>query len=523
MTSSAARNISILVLVLGLAFFIPWLADYSRTIISTPYPAEYREGSILLMTDFLIHGNNPFTLANHPLMTNNYGFLYNLVVLPFAILFGNTLAVHRAISILVIFASCILIVLTLLKLKVAWPFAVAGGTIVMASLLFSGIPLSHPDGLGEFFFLLAILLPFYRNFDTPALIISGAAGILAFLAKPYFLLAVGVVGAYIFLFVSKKKGMIYVVGVFGSLAFILYTITIFLECYFLDVILNNAGNASLLTSHMLIQSMRFVAIFLPIFLVLIIAFFTDLSKNTNRLSDQSGSLEKQDGLDISHPDRPLFDHSMNYFGFYFLCASAIVIFWLGKHVGSYMSYYFQLITPALVLLVFQSRNIFYKYPVMAVPLILLNLYLICFYVLYPNKLSPSQEEEWEKLYQYLRASNQVLNSPVLVSEMIHLGMLPVDSGQSEYYFNTLPYRSNPFTPDYEAVKQEGINYQRLVRSRVLNQKYDHVLITFDEGFSPFAGHTLINNHYDRIELIQVSMPQTDQHWTIEINMPSKEP
>ena len=244
MTSSTARNFSILVLVLGLAFFIPWLADYSWTIISTPYPAEYREESILLMTDFLIHGNNPFTLANHPLMTNNYGFLYNLVVLPFAILFGNTLAVHRAISILFIFASCILIVLTLLTLKVAWPFAVAGGTIVMASLLFSGIPLSHPDGLGEFFFLLAILLPFYRKFDTPALIISGAAGILAFLAKPYFLLAVGVVGAYIFLFVSKKKGVIYAAGVSGALLLILYGINVFLECYFLDVILNNAGNAS---------------------------------------------------------------------------------------------------------------------------------------------------------------------------------------------------------------------------------------------------------------------------------------
>lgn len=165
MSSSSARKFSFLVLILGLAFFIPWLASYSWSIISNPYPAEYREGSTLLMTDFLIHGRNPFTLANHPLMTNNYGFVYNLVILPFAILFGNTLAVHRAISILFVFASYILIVITLLKLGTALPFAVGGGTIVMACLLFSTTPLSRPDGLGEFFFLLAILLPLYRGFD----------------------------------------------------------------------------------------------------------------------------------------------------------------------------------------------------------------------------------------------------------------------------------------------------------------------------------------------------------------------
>lgn len=521
LNSSSARKISILVLVLGLAFFIPWLVNYSWTIISTPYPAEYREGSILLMTDFLMQGRNPFILANHPLMTNNYGFIYNLVVLPFAVLFGNTLAVHRIISVLFILASCMLIVLTLLKQGTALPFAAAGGTIVMACLLFSTTPLSRPDGLGQFFFLLAILFPLYREFDGISLLVSGGAGILAFLAKPYFLLGVGIVATYTFLFVSKKRGMIYGGGVFGSLVILLYGINLFLETYFLDIILSNAGNSSLTVSHMIKQSIRFLKVFLPIFLLLLIAFFTKRSQNGSRFLDQTGVAGNPSRLDLSHLNQPLFHYSMNYFGFYLLCSAGVVIFWLGKHSGAYMTYYFQLITPALVLFAFQFKDVFQKQPVLAVSLILVNLSLICFYMLYPNNLSEAQIKEWERLYQSLRNSRQVLNSPVLVSEMIRLGMQPVDSGQSEYYYSTPPYPSNPFAPDYKAVDKQGMDYLRSVRTKVSNQKYDQVMITFDKGFTPFAGQGLIDKYYDQVELIPISMPQTDQTWTVEISKPRK--
>ena len=125
--SEKAKKASIFMLALGLIFFIFRLASYSWTIIATPYPEEYREGAILLFTDSLIRKINPFSLANHPLMTNNYGFLYNMVVLPFAITFGNTLIVHRTISILFILVSCTLIVLILTKVGNTLPFAFAGG------------------------------------------------------------------------------------------------------------------------------------------------------------------------------------------------------------------------------------------------------------------------------------------------------------------------------------------------------------------------------------------------------------
>jgi len=186
-----------------------------------------------------------------------------------------------------------------------------------------------------------------------------------------------------------------------------------------------------------------------------------------------------------------------------------------------MSYFFQLIAPGLILVIFQQKDVLHKNAVITVPLVLINFSLICFWLLYPNKLSVSQQKEWEKLYRYLAGSPHILNSPVLVAEMIRLNMMPVDSGQSEYYFNTKPYESNPFAPEYEKVSLQGRRYLNSVRSKIQNQRYDYVIVTSEQGLSPFAGHVLIDRFYDQVELINIAMPQTGEYWIIEVNKPQK--
>lgn len=532
LTSPQANKTSILVLIAGLVFFVPWLANYSLTIIVTPYPAEYREGAMLLLTDFLINGVNPFSLENHPLMTNNYGFLYNLVVWPFTIVFGNTLAIHRAISILFILASCTLIVLILIETGSTLPFALAGGVVVMGSLLFHVTPLARPDGLGEFLFLLSVLLPWWRKFDTPGLIASGLIGILAFLTKPYFVLSIGIVAGYVFFFVSKKKGSLYILSVVGSLILVLYIINTRFECYFLDVVLNNVSNSRLSVFRMVQQLMLFVEIFLPC--ILILFFAVDSSFAARLFSKQSGSLREHRLLNIADLNQPLINSQMSYFGFFLECTLIVVIVLLGRHGGAYMTYFFQLITPGLILVIFQRTDILREKAVIAVPLILINLSIICFWTLYPNKLLPSQRAEWEKLYRYIASSNSILNSPVLVPEMIYLGMMPVDSGQSEYFFYNRPYAHNLFAPDYEDVLGQGEKYLESVRVEVQNQSYDYVIVTagqdpnHNSGFvvsremlSPFAERSVIDQFYEQVEFINIAMPQTGQYWIVEVDKPRK--
>ena len=79
-------------------------------IITFPYPLELREGAIQLSTHALLNGINPYSLINNPVYINPYGILYNLLVLPFAALFGNSLQLHRLINGLLILGQLFLMV-----------------------------------------------------------------------------------------------------------------------------------------------------------------------------------------------------------------------------------------------------------------------------------------------------------------------------------------------------------------------------------------------------------------------------
>ena len=164
-----------------LVFFVIWLLVYAWNVIVTYGPVGYREGANMLLTEYILKGRNPFMLMNQPLMNTNKGAFYNLLVVPFAAIFGNTLALHRVISIVFILLSCGLVGWCLRYFKISWPISIAGGTIVFAGLLFYIGPTARADGLGTFLYLVSGLIPFMRKFDRQGLLISATAGILAFL------------------------------------------------------------------------------------------------------------------------------------------------------------------------------------------------------------------------------------------------------------------------------------------------------------------------------------------------------
>jgi hypothetical protein len=146
--NQATQWFSRFIFIFGLACFFTWLSIYAITIITTPVPIEYREGAILLSTGYLLQGLNPYALANQPLSMNVYGLGYNLVVLPFAALMGNTLAIHRVISIICLVLSGMIVSQWLMLKGASRLFAFSGSLILFASLLFYTTPVSRPDALG---------------------------------------------------------------------------------------------------------------------------------------------------------------------------------------------------------------------------------------------------------------------------------------------------------------------------------------------------------------------------------------
>src|SRR5688500_1969308 len=81
----------------GVLLLFSWFIYFSFSTIVIPSQIEYRQSAAQVMTQILLIGAHPCSLEYQPLAMNNYGVGYNLFVLPFAKMFGNTLWVHRGI------------------------------------------------------------------------------------------------------------------------------------------------------------------------------------------------------------------------------------------------------------------------------------------------------------------------------------------------------------------------------------------------------------------------------------------
>lgn len=480
------------VFIVGLVFFIGWLLMYAWNVIITAGPVGYREGANMLLTEYILKGKNPFVLMNQPLMNTNKGAFYNLLVVPFAAIFGNTLALHRIISIVFILLSCGLVIWCLRYFKINWPVSIAGGILVFAGLLFYVEPTARADGLGTFLYTAAGLIPFMRKFDRQSLLISAAAGILAFFTKPYFILSFGVVSFYIFLFLSKKKALVLMIGTSLVLLAIAVLVRRFFPCYFLNTILNNASNEASHVDFLLKQLTVFAGVFAPL---LLIFFLT----NPIRL------------------DKPFLSMPFDYFGFFFFCAFDAILL-LGQNTGNYMVYLFQLMTPPLLILALKNLKLQLNFrALVTLPLLLINLYLLSFHMLYPN--APPPAEQWSEVNQLLAESKKVLNSPILVPEMIRLGLQPIDSGSTEYYYRTQPYEGNLIAPPYSATKMRGDDYLYEIENNIRTKGFDKIIIT--KGYSPFAKLDLLQQFYAHVKDFHIEMPQSHERWDLEYWEPIK--
>src|SRR5690349_14179278 len=199
-----------------------WSVYFAVVTISIPYQIEFREGAAQVMTEFLLHRSNPFRLENQPLAMNNYGLGYNLVVVPFAALFGNTLTVHRWVSFVFIILSALAGFFVVHKIRGELPSAFACAAFILIGLTARGGIGAFPSAMGTFLFMAAVLLPFLRAFDSLSLIVSILVSIAAFYSKAYFVLGFGVVASYLFLFLSRKKGLLY-----GVLFLTVFAISLF--------------------------------------------------------------------------------------------------------------------------------------------------------------------------------------------------------------------------------------------------------------------------------------------------------
>jgi len=354
-----ALRIAKIVFTLSLIYFGLRLLSYHYHLLVFPYPDSFREGAMMTSTGALLKGLNPYDMSLQPQFMNQYGIIYPLLVWPWAKLFGNTLLVHKIVVAFFILASCLLIFLVLKRKNVPVLLNTWACLMLYSSWIFPGTstPSIDPGAIGMFFFLLTVFIPWFFKYSYPSLIISIVCGLLGFYTKSYAFLGVFVMLSYVFLFVSRIKGLFY-----GLLLSILSFISVlvvnqvfqayFDNCFFSHVNMEHAW-ASMERLHEQIVQYRH----LHLWTLVLIGIYAL-------------------GYGFKYFKKPLIKLSFPLVLYAGMCSSFVLYMSLGRHTGATLWYFFQLLSPFFLVAAAWVFGRYTYWPLLCVPFLVGNLYVM---------------------------------------------------------------------------------------------------------------------------------------------------
>lgn len=487
-----------------------WSLYFARVTLIIPYQIGIREGTPQVLTAMLMNGENPYIFENQPLAYNVYSIGYSAVVLPFAMLFGNTLHIHRWVSFVFILLSTASGFGLVFHYTRKFSLALIASAFIIVGFLGRGGIGSAPTAMGNFLFWAAALFPFVLSFNRKSLAISAVLALAGFYTKAYFALAFGVVATYLFLFESKRKAVGYGAFFLGLFVISFIAMRNIFPLYFVNVIFGNISNTFRTFKHFYMQIAWLAVYFSP--LILFVIFM--LRKKSN-----NGLPQTRLAFDIRDWDRPFLDAKPDYLLYMFVFCLAVFVTILASHVGNYLSYAYELVLPVFLFWLFiQIDRRHFATP--ASLLILLNLFVWQFITLNPQMLSQRTSYEWERMFALINPSMKILNSAVITSRLVELGIEPVDSGQTDYFYTMKPYANLPLLgPSYEEFNNDGLEYQAAVNASIAAGEYDLIVTTKD--VDTFYDLDLVEANYEMVAQFILHMQQSEQKWVVRVWEPGR--
>lgn len=319
---------------------------FHLTLIATESPQEYRENTFVALTDFMLTGGKPYTAEAMPAYMNVYGILYPAIVFPFAKLFGSTYFLHRTINAVFLFLTCGILYGVIRRIRLErWKTITLLTTWYTTLLLTTFDVISRSDGLGIFLFMMTLTVPWWGKFSRKSLLIAGISTILSFYAKQYFVLGGIFLALYLFLFRSKKSGVLFASGVAAGFLVSAITVQFFMPYYFFNTVLFHLKNARYLVGHLInqIQEFSYIQSGFLLLMIMFAGFKLSTQKNIGNVS----SLMRR--FNFSSWGKSLVQASPNYWAVSFVFAVLVVVGKLGGHDGNFLSYFVELIGPLLLI------------------------------------------------------------------------------------------------------------------------------------------------------------------------------
>ncbi|MDQ3020672.1 MAG: hypothetical protein M3R36_08890 [Bacteroidota bacterium] len=443
-------------------------------------------------------------MEEQPQNTYVFGFFYPLAVTPFAHIFGNTLFVHRSFVYFFILVTCLLVFYVLIKLKLNFVFAFTAMIILHQSIInAANTAIARPEGLGIFLFTFGIIIPWKWNYSKVSLAASIVLGVLGYLTKPYYILVIPIVAAYLFIFVSKRKSLIYTAV---SCIFLLIIITItslVYPLYLNNTVVYHITDSVYYYSYMKDQIAEYaeinVFLIIIIFLSCILIFWKFLKRHLIKTYEQlmkylRNMFHVNFNLKITR-DEPLIKSRFDLlFVFTLLIILILFIVMLGGHPGNWhAAYLFHLASPLLILVTFQllekTSSKIYKSFAAVLLIITMN---IQFKI--PKYDFDKFTSCFEQMDELIKKSKNTLNSPENVSIMIQENKSVYNSGLSECF------TGEKEKPSILAAASKGVSermkkFQEEIDGKIIRKEFDLILRTKD-FYNYLIKDNLLKQNYD---------------------------
>lgn len=448
-----------------------------------PGPVLFQEGAFLVTTEFIMNGGNPYQVESLPHYAEIYGPLYPWIMSWLASFWDCTFFLHRWTSFFFLVLSCLLLFLWGRECGIERRFSILGALLYFILCANSYSVAARPDTLGVFLLLLGIYVPLQGKFSKRSLALSIFLGLLAFLTKPYFIFSILCVSVYLFFVESKKKACLF----FGSFCLTLFLAILTLQ-YFAPYYLH-----STLLIHFFYQSSDFSWLLLQLkefsFLHCGILFFTGVA---------SFYSFQQEKLFLFSP-RKVAQHNVGLAlnSVSLGCAIAVLLSFMGWHVGAYLIYFFHLLTPFLLVYLFyflqryMQQNALFLFGLMC---LLANLGVLAY-----QKLEiPKVEREKYTFFENLFASKtQILASPLFAHLYTKNNQLFYDSGHTSYFFHLALMKDHYFSQ--KEIQSQVFSYLQNIEQKIQNADFDFILIEKDFLSTSFVPRCFLQNYSYVIE------------------------
>lgn len=496
------KILTITTLLLG--FVLLFLAlRFHLVLLMTESPQEYRENTFVALTDFMVVGGIPYTEEAMPAYMNVYGIAYPAIVYPFAKIFGSTYALHRIVNAFFLFLALYVVYRVLRRENLDRMKSLFLVVIWYTTFLLTIFDvLSRSDGFGIFLYMTTLAIPWWSKFSNKSLILAVVTTVLSFYTKQYFVLGGIFLALYIFLFLSKKKSLIFSAGASCLFLTSAILIHIFMPYYFFNTILFHLKNARYLTSHLILQIQEFS--YLNFGLIFLMAMFAGWKVATIRKIQWERFFPVPKHL--FDWKKGVFQIPLNYWTVLLAFSVIVVVGKFGGHDGNFLSYFVELIGPLLIIV---TALVWKQFPNKAISGLCIA-GTLCILIARTSQFGiedkKSIDDNWTEWKGIINVCNDVYVPGPFARIAHENGSKVYDAGHGEYFTKPITKFMIPTFPDPRPVFNA---YLHELERKITGKEFDCIvrIKNYASYDYLYTGHLsyFIGQNYDLIEVKPLKM------------------